>query len=46
MPFPSAFDEPKAPQEVCQLVHKTFVTKCPFDLQGFCASLPSKVITL
>ncbi len=46
VPFPSAFDEPKAPQEVCQLVHKTFITKCPFDLQGFCASLPSKVITL
>ena len=44
VPFPSAFDEPKAPQEVCELVHDAFITKCPFDLEKFCESLPSRVI--
>ena len=46
VPFPEPFDDPKAPQEICELVEKTFITKCPFDLKAFCESLPSKVITL
>jgi rubrerythrin len=46
VPFPKAFDEPKAPQAVCQLVDRMFITKPRFDLQAFCESLPSKVITL
>jgi rubrerythrin len=46
VPFPKPFDEPKAPQAVCELVHKTFITECPFDLEGFCKTLPNKVITL
>jgi len=44
VPFPSAFDEPKAPQEVCELVERTFITRCPFDLKKFCESLPNRVI--
>jgi hypothetical protein len=46
VPFPEPFDDPKAPQEVCELVHKTFIKECPFDLEGFCKTLPNKVITL
>jgi rubrerythrin len=46
VPFPKPFDEPKAPQAVCELVHKTFITECPFDLEGFCKTLPNKVLTL
>ncbi len=45
VPFPKAFDEPKAPRQVCEMVDP-FITKCPFDLQGFCKKLPNKVITL
>ena len=44
VPFPSAFDTPKAPQEVCELVERTFITRCPFDLKRFCESLPNRVI--
>ncbi len=44
VPFPSAFDTPKAPREICQLVDKAFIVKCPFDLKAFCRSLPDKVI--
>ena len=44
VPFPSAFDEPKAPREVCELVHDAFITRCPFDLEKFCESLPNRVI--
>jgi rubrerythrin len=46
VPFPDDFDEPKAPQDICKLVDKLFITKSPFDLKKFCESLPSKVITL
>jgi rubrerythrin len=45
VPFPDAFDEPKAPRRVCELVDP-FITKSPFNLKAFCESLPSKVITL
>jgi rubrerythrin len=45
VPFPDAFDDPKAPRQVCELVDP-FITKSPFDLKAFCASLPNKVITL
>jgi rubrerythrin len=45
VPFPEPFDDPKAPQKVCELVDP-FITKSPFDLKAFCESLPSKVITL
>jgi rubrerythrin len=45
VPFPKAFDEPKAPRQVCEMVDP-FITKSPFNLQAFCESLPSKVITL
>jgi rubrerythrin len=45
VPFPDAFDEPKAPRRVCDLVDP-FITKSPFNLKAFCESLPSKVITL
>ena len=44
VPFPSAFDEPKAPREVCKLVHDAFITECPFNLERFCESLPNRVI--
>ncbi len=44
VPFPSAFDEPKSPREVCELVHDAFITRCPFDLEKFCESLPNRVI--
>jgi rubrerythrin len=44
VPFPAAFDEPKAPREVCKLVHDAFITECPFDLERFCESLPNRVI--
>jgi rubrerythrin len=45
VPFPEAFDEPKAPRKVCELVDP-FITKSPFNLKAFCESLPNKVITL
>jgi rubrerythrin len=45
VPFPEAFDEPKAPRQVCELVDP-FITKSPFNLKAFCESLPNKVITL
>jgi rubrerythrin len=45
VPFPDAFDEPKAPRRVCELVDP-FITKSPFDLKAFCESMPNKVITL
>ena len=45
VPFPEAFDEPKAPRQVCEMVDP-FITKSPFDLKAFCESLPNKVITL
>ena len=44
VPFPAAFDTPKAPQEICKLVDSQFIVRCPFDLAAFCASLPNKVI--
>jgi rubrerythrin len=45
VPFPEPFDDPKAPRQVCELVDP-FITKSPFNLKAFCASLPNKVITL
>jgi rubrerythrin len=45
VPFPAAFDKPKAPQKVCEMVDP-FITKSPFNLKAFCESLPNKVITL
>jgi rubrerythrin len=45
VPFPDAFDDPKAPRRVCEMVDP-FITKSPFDLKAFCESLPNKVITL
>jgi rubrerythrin len=45
VPFPDAFDEPKAPRRVCEMVDP-FITKSPFNLKAFCESLPNKVITL
>jgi rubrerythrin len=45
VPFPDAFDDPKAPRQVCEMVDP-FITKSPFNLKAFCASLPNKVITL
>jgi len=45
VPFPEPFDDPKAPQEVCKLVDP-FITKSPFNLEAFCKTLPSEVITL
>ena len=45
VPFPEPFDDPKAPRQVCKMVDP-FITKSPFDLKAFCASLPNKVITL
>ena len=45
VPFPEPFDDPKAPQEVCKLVDP-FITKSPINLEAFCKTLPSKVITL
>ncbi len=45
VPFPEPFDEPKAPRQVCEMVDP-FITKSPFDLEAFCASLPNEVITL
>jgi len=45
VPFPDAFDEPKAPQDICELVDKMFITESPFDMKAFCESLPSEVIT-
>jgi rubrerythrin len=45
VPFPEAFDEPKAPRDVCEMVDP-FITKSPFNLKAFCESLPNKVITL
>jgi rubrerythrin len=45
VPFPEAFDDPKAPRKVCEAVDP-FITKSPFDLKKFCESLPNKVITL
>jgi rubrerythrin len=45
VPFPDAFDDPKAPRRVCEMVDP-FITKSPFNLKAFCESLPNKVITL
>ena len=45
VPFPDAFDDPKAPRKVCEAVDP-FITKSPFNLKKFCESLPNKVITL
>jgi rubrerythrin len=45
VPFPEAFDEPKAPRDVCEMVDP-FITESPFNLKAFCESLPNKVITL
>jgi hypothetical protein len=45
VPFPEAFDEPKAPGRVCEMVDP-FITKSPFNLKAFCESLPNEVITL
>jgi rubrerythrin len=45
VPFPDAFDEPKAPRRVCEMVDP-FITKSPFNLKKFCESLPNKVIAL
>src|SRR5215212_4631139 len=45
VPFPEPFDDPKAPRQVCKMVDP-FITKSPFNLKAFCASLPNKVITL
>ena len=45
VPFPEAFDDPKAPRQVCEMVDP-FITKSPFNLKAFCESLPNKVITL
>jgi rubrerythrin len=45
VPFPDAFDDPKAPRQVCEMVDP-FITKSPFNLKAFCESLPNKVITL
>jgi rubrerythrin len=45
VPFPEAFDEPKAPRQVCEMVDP-FIIKSPFNLKAFCESLPNKVITL
>jgi rubrerythrin len=45
VPVPDAFDDPKAPRQVCEMVDP-FITKSPFNLKAFCESLPNKVITL
>jgi rubrerythrin len=45
VPFPEPFDDPVAPRQVCEMVDP-FITKSPFNLKAFCASLPNKVITL
>jgi rubrerythrin len=45
VPFPEPFDDLKAPRQVCEMVDP-FITKSPFNLKAFCASLPNKVITL
>jgi rubrerythrin len=45
VPFPNAFDEPKAPQDICKLVDRLFITDSPFNLKKFCESLPDKVKT-
>ena len=44
VPFPSAFDDPKAPQAVCRLVDEGFITRSPYDLKAFCERLPNTVI--
>lgn len=44
VPFPAAFDTPVSPQEICETVRTGFIVSCPFDLEGFCASLPDEVI--
>jgi rubrerythrin len=44
VPFPGAFDEPKAPRAVCELVADAFITSSPFNLKKFCESLPNEVI--
>jgi len=43
VPFPQAFDTPKAPREICQLVDQQFIVECPFDLAAFCLLLPNTV---
>jgi rubrerythrin len=45
VPFPAAFDKPKAPRDVCEMVDP-FITQSPFNLKAFCESLPDRVITL
>jgi rubrerythrin len=44
VPFPNAFDQPKAPRKVCEMVDP-FITKSPFNLKKFCESLPNEVKT-
>ncbi len=44
VPFPGAFDEPKAPRAVCELVADAFITSSPYNLKRFCESLPNEVI--
>jgi rubrerythrin len=44
VPFPGAFDEPKAPRAVCKLVADAFITSSPYNLKRFCESLPNEVI--
>jgi rubrerythrin len=44
VPFPAAFDEPKAPRAVCELVADAFITSSPYNLKRFCESLPNEVI--
>ena len=44
VPFPGAFDEPKAPRAVCELVADAFITSSPYNLKRFCDSLPNEVI--
>jgi hypothetical protein len=46
LPSPEPFDDPKASRQVWELVHKTFITECPFDLEKFCETLPNKVTLL
>ncbi len=48
VPFPSAFDTPKAPREICRTVDEAFITKAPNErygpyasLRAFCESLPN-----
>ena len=46
VPFPSAFDDPVAPQAICRTVDEAFITQAPTpygpyaSLEAFCGSLP------